>query len=182
MHSLYLTILFPALGALLLLTIGARLPRRAVALLGCGLVGVAWLAALLVTRGYLRTTGLAFHQPLYQWLSAPPLHVPFGLYLDPLSLVMLNVITFVSFLILLYSVEFMRGDDGYARFFGSMNLFVAAMLLLILADNFLSLYLGWEGVGLCSYLLIGFWYRDRANGRAGPQGLPDDAASATRPC
>ncbi len=129
-------------------------------------MGVAWFACLLVTHGYFSATKLSFHQPLYQWLSAPPLRVPFGLYLDPLSLVMMNVVTFVSFLILLYSVEFMRGEDGYARFFGFMNLFVGAMLLLILGDNLLSLYLGWEGVGLCSYLLIGFWYHDRANGRA----------------
>jgi NADH-quinone oxidoreductase subunit L len=76
-------------------------------------------------------------------------------------------VAFVSFLIHLYSAEFMSGDDGYGRFFAYMNLFVGSMLTLVLADNLLLLYLGWEGVGLCSYLLIGFWYRDPANGRAG---------------
>src|SRR6185437_13451596 len=89
-----------------------------------------------------------------------------GLQLDALSLVMLLVVTFVSFVIHLYSSEFMQHDDGYARFFCYMNLFVAAMLMLVLADNLLLLYLGWEGVGLCSYLLIGFWYRDERNGSA----------------
>ena len=77
------------------------------------------------------------------------------------------VVAFVSFLIHLYSAEFMIEDEGYSRFFAYMNLFVASMLTLLLANNLLLLYLGWEGVGLCSYLLIGFWYRDPANGRAG---------------
>jgi NADH-quinone oxidoreductase subunit L len=79
---------------------------------------------------------------------------------------MMLVVTFVGFLILVYSTQFMAGDNGYSRFFAYMNLFVGAMLTLVLADNLLLLYLGWEGVGLCSYLLIGFWYQDPANGRA----------------
>ena len=87
-------------------------------------------------------------------------------YLDALSLVMVLVVTFVGFLIHIYSAEFMIEDEGYSRFFGYMNLFVASMITLLLADNLLLLFLGWEGVGLCSYLLIGFWYRDPANGRA----------------
>ena len=87
-------------------------------------------------------------------------------YLDALSLVMMLVVTFVGFLIHLYSAEFMAEDEGYSRFFAYMNLFVGSMLTLVLADNLLLLYLGWEGVGLCSYLLIGFWYKDPANGGA----------------
>ena len=79
---------------------------------------------------------------------------------------MMLVVAFVSFLIHLYSAEFMSTDEGYSRYFAYMNLFVASMLMLVLADNLLLLYLGWEGVGLCSYLLIGFWYRDPANGLA----------------
>src|SRR5581483_8017200 len=86
--------------------------------------------------------------------------------LDALSLVMTFVVKFVGFLIHLYSAEFMLGDEGYSRFFAYMNLFVACMVTLLLADNLLLLYLGWEGVGLCSYLLIGFWYADRKNGLA----------------
>ena len=87
-------------------------------------------------------------------------------YLDALSLLMVAVITGIGFLIHLYSAEYMADHEGYARFFAYMNLFVAAMLTLVLADNLLLLYLGWEGVGLCSYLLIGFWYREPEYGTA----------------
>ena len=87
-------------------------------------------------------------------------------YLDAVSLLMILVVTWVALLIHIYATAYMEGDEGYSRFFAYMNLFVAAMLILVLADNLLLLYLGWEGVGLCSYLLIGFWYRDPANGRA----------------
>jgi NADH-quinone oxidoreductase subunit L len=89
-----------------------------------------------------------------------------GFYLDALSLVMILVVTCVGFLIHVYSSEFMIEDDAYSRFFAYMNLFVASMLVLLLGDNLVLLYLGWEGVGLCSYLLIGFWYQDPANGLA----------------
>jgi len=89
-----------------------------------------------------------------------------GLYFDEVTLVMVLVVTVVGFLIHLYSVEYMRDDEGFSRFFACMNLFVAAMLTLVLANNLLLLYLGWEGVGLCSFLLIGFWYKDPANVRA----------------
>src|SRR5260370_34807431 len=89
-----------------------------------------------------------------------------ALYLDSVALLMLLVVTFVGFLIHLYSVEYMLGDEGYARFFAYMNLFVASMITLVLANNLLLLYLGWEGVGLCSFLLIGFWYQDPVNVRA----------------
>jgi NADH-quinone oxidoreductase subunit L len=100
--------------------------------------------------------------------------------LDALSLVMTLVVTVVGFLIHLYSTEYMADDEGFSRFFAYMNLFVASMLVLVLADNLLLLYLGWEGVGLCSYLLIGFWYRTppTARRRARPSSSP---ASATRP-
>ena len=107
--------------------------------------------------------------------------VRFGLRFDALSLVMMLVITVVGFLIHLYSTAYMDGDDGYSRFFAYMNLFMGSMLVLVLADNLLLLYLGWEGVGLCSYLLIGFWYRDPENGmrRARPS---SSRGRATRRC
>ena len=95
-------------------------------------------------------------------------------YLDALSLIMTLVVTFVSFLIHLYSAEFMIESEGYSRFFAYMNLFVASMVTLLLADNLLLLYLGWEGVGLCSYLLIGFWYTDPDKRTGGTQGIHRD--------
>ena len=90
----------------------------------------------------------------------------FALHLDGLSLTMLGVVTGVGFFIHLFASWYMRGEAGYERFFSYMNLFVASMLLLVLGDNLGLLYLGWEGVGLCSYLLIGFYYSDKANGEA----------------
>jgi len=90
----------------------------------------------------------------------------FSFYIDQLTLVMMSIITGVGFLIHLYSTEFMDDDSDYSRYFAYMNMFVAAMLILVLADNLLLLYLGWEGVGVCSYLLVGFWYKDPANGAA----------------
>jgi NADH-quinone oxidoreductase subunit L len=102
----------------------------------------------------------------YSWIDAGGFTADIAFHLDTLSLVFCFVITFVGALIHIYSIEFMHDDDGFTRFFMYMNLFVASMLILVLADNLLLLYLGWEGVGLCSYLLIGFWYKDPANGYA----------------
>ena len=110
--------------------------------------------------------GGAFTQPLWQWLEVGGFAPRFALRLDGLSLTMLGVITGVGFLIHLFAAWYMREDGDCARFFAYMNLFVASMLFLVLADNLLFLFFGWEGVGLCSYLLIGFWYQDPANGAA----------------
>jgi NADH-quinone oxidoreductase subunit L len=107
-----------------------------------------------------------YSQTIWLWLSVGAFAPSIAFYLDALSLTMVFVITFVGFLIHLYSAEFMIDDAGYSRFFAYMNLFVGSMLTLVLADNLLLLYLGWEGVGLCSYLLIGFWYAEPANGYA----------------
>ncbi|MEE8526224.1 MAG: NADH-quinone oxidoreductase subunit L [Thermoanaerobaculia bacterium] len=146
----------------------ARLRRRSIAVLGVGSVGLSALMAIAIGVRFLTSPppGDAVTQVLWTWISLGGFRSQIAFYLDPLSLVMILVITVVGFLIHLYAAEFMADDDGYARFFAYMNLFVAAMLILVLADNLLLLYLGWEGVGLCSYLLIGFWYRDPANGRA----------------
>ena len=157
--------LLPLASACALLLLGRRLPRRLVGALGVGSVG---LAALLVAL--LAALWLPSQQPLpvqlWRWLAVAGLEADIALRLDGLALVWLCVITGVGFLIHLYSVEFMAQDADYARYFAYLNLFVAAMLLLVLGDNLLLLFLGWEGVGLCSYLLIGFWYRDAANGAA----------------
>jgi NADH-quinone oxidoreductase subunit L len=104
---------------------------------------------------------------LYTWLGVEDLRVDVAFKLDALSALMALVVTGVGFLIHLYAAAYMVGEADYARFFSYMNLFVAAMMTLVLADNLVLLYLGWEGVGVCSYLLIGFWYRDPANGAAG---------------
>jgi len=158
----------PAAGFVVLAVIGAQLPRRWVAVIGAGSVGGAAAATLCTAFGFLHRTPEmgVIEERLWTWIDVGTLEVGFSLSLDGLSLVMIFVVTFVGFLIHLYSTEYMADDPGYSRFFAYMNLFVAFMLILVLADNLFLLYLGWEGVGLCSYLLIGFWYSDPENGAA----------------
>ncbi len=168
MEILWLVPALPLAGFLVLALAGRALPRPAAAAVGAGSVGLSMAAALYAAVQAIPrfpSQGAA-GQLLWSWFQADGLQVPVGLYLDPLSLVMILVVTVVGFLIHLYSARFMAGDEGYARFFAYMNLFVGSMLILVLADHLLLLFLGWEGVGLCSYLLIGFWYRDPANVRA----------------
>ncbi|MCO4771816.1 MAG: NADH-quinone oxidoreductase subunit L [Deltaproteobacteria bacterium] len=111
--------------------------------------------------------GRALHQTLFPWIHVGSFQIDFGLWLDPLSAVMLLIITNVGALIHLYSIGYMKGDGSYYRYFAYLNLFIFAMLCLVLGDNLVVLFLGWEGVGLASYLLIGFWFEDRANAKAG---------------
>ncbi len=165
---LYLIPALPFSGFLILALMGHRLSNRMVAVVGAGSVGLAALLAVFIAVGFVTAPpeGNAFSQTLWTWMQFDGFSVSIAFSLDPLSLIMILVITGVSFLIHLYSIEFMQRDSGYSRFFAYMNLFVGAMLTLVLADNLVLLYLGWEGVGLCSYLLIGFWYADPENGHA----------------
>lgn len=179
---LFLVPLLPFAGFLVLALAGKLMPCPVAALIGCGSVGVSALLSLLIGFRFVMTPpdGNVFIQTLGTWIGVDGLSAAFGLHLDALSLLMVLVVTIVGFLIHLYASEFMEAADpsgqgaqrvagehnGYSRFFAYMNLFVGFMLTLVLADNLLFLLLGWEGVGLCSYLLIGFWYEDPANGRA----------------
>ena len=165
---LWLVPAFPFAGFLILVLAGRRLSGPAVGAVGAGSVGLSAVVAVAVAAGFLCSPppGNAFSQELWTWMQVEGFVPHISLYLDALSIVMVLVVTVVGFLIHLYSVEFMEGEEGYSRFFAYMNLFVGSMLLLVLAGDLLFLYLGWEGVGLCSYLLIGFWYKDPANGYA----------------
>ena len=165
---LWLIPALPFTSALVLLLFGSRFSRRTTAEVGVGSIGISALITILVAIGFFNSppAGDSWTQVLWTWINVAGFDPQIGFYLDALSLVMLLVVTFVGFLIHIYSAEFMIGDEGYSRFFGYMNLFVASMITLLLGDNLLLLLLGWEGVGLCSYLLIGFWYRDPANGLA----------------
>ncbi len=157
---------FPLLGFLILFLSGGGLPKRLIAVIGAGSIGLAFVAAIVVALPIISGDAEVIVHEVYTWMAVGSFNSAFGMYLDGLSVVMMLVITGVGFLIHLYSTGFMIDDPSYSRFFAIMNLFVAAMLVLVLADNLLLLYLGWEGVGLCSYLLIGFWYQDPANGYA----------------
>jgi len=167
MNLLWLVPSLPLLGFLILVLFQDRLPRAAVPWIDAGSVGLAALGSALPGQEFLaQADEAAFRQVLWTWLDVGDLKADFALYLDALSLNMLFVVTGIGFLIHVYSAGYMADDPGYARFFAYMNLFVFAMLMLVLADNLPLLFLGWEGVGLCSYLLIGFWWDKPENGYA----------------
>jgi NADH-quinone oxidoreductase subunit L len=162
-------VFLPLCGAILNGLLNKRLPKLGVDAIALCSVLAAFMLSL---KGFLDLRALPedaryLHDRVFAWINAGGLHVDLAFALDPLGVCMSLLVTGVGFLIHLYSTGYMRGDGGYARYFSYMNLFVFAMLLLVLGDNLLVLFIGWEGVGLCSYLLIGFWYRDMANSIAG---------------
>lgn len=165
---LFLVPVFPFAGFVLLALFGRSLPSKVASVVGVS--SVALSASLTGYLGFLYLTappaGDAFTQPLWHWMSAGGFETAAGMRLDALSLLMSAVVTGVGFLIHLYSTVYMAGEEGLSRFFAYMNLFTGSMLVLVLSDDLLFLYLGWEGVGLCSYLLIGFWYSEPYNGYA----------------
>ena len=167
MNLLFLTIVFPLLASVVLMFSAGRWSEQRAAIVGVGSVGLSALTALWAGNAYLHSMPqTSYVQPLWQWISVGSFQPAFRLQLDGLSLTMLGVVTGVGFLIHLFASWYMRGEEGFSRFFAYTNLFIASMLCLVLADDLLFVYLGWEGVGLCSYLLIGFYYRDPANGAA----------------
>lgn len=170
MLNLFWTIPFLPLMGFLILSIGSKwLSTRASSVIGVSTVGLSALVSILT--GILFISGIGsepfLKQELGTWIDVPGFSTSFGFYIDSLSMVFVFTVCFVGFLIHLYSAFFMKDDEGIVRYFSWMNLFMASMLILVMADNLLLLYLGWEGVGLCSYLLIGYWYNDPENGYAG---------------
>lgn len=164
---LWLIPTLPFAGSFILIVAGTQLSKRWVPIIGAGSVGLSALITLLIGIDFITSTSSpVINQVLWQWIDVAGFSPAFGFHLDSLSLAFTFVITFVGFLIHIYSAEFMADDEGYARFFAFLNLFVGSMLILVLADNLLLLYFGWEGVGLCSFLLIGFWYQEEKNGYA----------------
>jgi len=158
----------PFLSFLILALSGDRLTRKTAGIIGAGSIGIVAVLTLLISVLFIRALPdvKSYTVHLWTWMSTANLKAEVAFSLDALSLVFCFVITFVGFLIHIYSVGFMEKDDGFSRFFAYMNLFVGSMLILVLADNIILMYLGWEGVGLCSYLLIGFWYKEPQNGYA----------------
>jgi NADH-quinone oxidoreductase subunit L len=170
MYSLlWLIPVVPFAGFLLLAIFGGRMEKKAAGIIGVGSIGISAVITILTGIEFLVSPppGHVYVQTLYTWIKIGYFAPAVAFHLDALSLVFIFIITFVGFLIHLYSSEFMIDDEGYSRFFAYMNLFVGSMITLVLANNLLLLYLGWEGVGLCSYLLIGFWYDDPDNVNAG---------------
>src|SRR5262245_46646660 len=148
------------MGLVLNLVFGKYWGDRGVSVVGCGSVAASFAVAAGAAMGLAQLPEGARHvtQTLWTWMAAGTFQAQVAFLFDPLSAVMCLVVTFVGLLIHVYSTGYMHGDPGYRRFFIYLNLFTFSMLTLVLADNFLLMFVGWEGVGLCSYLLIGFWY------------------------
>jgi NADH-quinone oxidoreductase subunit L len=168
-EALYLITLFPLLGFLVNGLLGRWLSERqsgmvaSMAVLGSFMISAQALLALLA----LPVEQRLFTQSLFSWIPVGELQINIGYSFDPLSAVMTMVVSGVGLLIHIYSIGYMHGDPGIRRYFSFLNLFTFMMLTLVLADNLVLLFLGWEGVGLCSYLLIGFWFDDDSKARAG---------------
>ncbi|QBR52565.1 NADH-quinone oxidoreductase subunit L [Erwinia sp. QL-Z3] len=166
MNLLYLTVLFPLIGFLLLAFSRGRWSENLSATVGMGSVGLAALTTVFVGMDFFSQGQAPYTQALWTWMQVGNFKIDVNFTLDGLSLTMLSVVTGVGFFIHMFASWYMRGEEGYSRFFAYTNLFIASMVVLVLADNLMLMYLGWEGVGLCSYLLIGFYYTDPKNGAA----------------
>ncbi|HYQ95547.1 MAG TPA: NADH-quinone oxidoreductase subunit L, partial [Candidatus Eisenbacteria bacterium] len=166
---LWLVPLLPLIGAIVNGIAAGRLPRRVVSGIGVGSVGLSFLIAMGCLAELLALPPEARHvtQGLFTWIQSGDFHAEVRYALDPLGAVMMLVVTGVGFLIHVYSTGYMGHEKAYGRYFSYLNLFTFSMLTLVLADNFLLMFLGWEAVGLCSYLLIGFWYQRPSAAEAG---------------
>ncbi len=154
--------LFAPLVGCLIAGLGIRyISKQGATVATVGGMSLSFLAACVVAYLVL-VNHLTFNQPVYTWVASGTFRFDMGLLIDPLSAVMMLIVTFVSLLVHIYSVGYMQGDAGYKRFFAYMSLFTFSMLLLVTANNFLQLFFGWEGVGLVSYLLIGFWFNKKS--------------------
>ncbi|MCZ6905753.1 MAG: NADH-quinone oxidoreductase subunit L [Deltaproteobacteria bacterium] len=157
--------LIPLLGSVLNIFLGRRLGSKVAGLLACVAVGLSFLLSVWVFLSL--PVGKIYKDSLFTWIESGLFKVEISFQADPLTVIMLLVITGIGLLIHIYSLGYMGQDEGMVRYFSYLNLFVFFMLLLVMADNLLLLFVGWEGVGLCSYLLIGFWYQDHKNTIAG---------------
>jgi len=161
--------LMPLIGAVINLFLGRRLGNKVVGPLACLMVFISFCVSILLFLSLIKLPPEARHftNLVYTWVQVGDFRAEVSFLVDPLSAVMILIVSGVSFIIHVYSVGYMHGDKNYSRYFGYLNLFVFAMLTLVLGNNLLLMFIGWEGVGLCSYLLIGLWFEDRKNAIAG---------------
>lgn len=172
LNLVWVVLLLPLLGFLIQAVLGAKIEkafgRRTLGVLAVLPIVVSFLAGVYLFKelAQLDPTHRVAISTWFDWIDLQSLRIPFELRVDPLSMVMVLIITGVGSLIHLYATGYMAGDRDYSRFFTYLNLFIAFMLMLVLGNNLALVFIGWEGVGLCSYLLIGFWYTDIANAKA----------------
>jgi NADH-quinone oxidoreductase subunit L len=166
---IWLVPVFPLIGFLINGLLGKKISKKTVSLVGPGVVGLsfAWVLGCFWEYLHLPANAKPVEVFVYNWITSGTFNAQAAFLVDPLSLVMLLVVSGVGFLIHIYSVGYMNDDPGYARYFSYLNLFVVNMLILVMANNFLLMFVGWEGVGLCSYLLIGYWYEKQSASDAG---------------
>ena len=169
MNLLWLIPVLPLLGAVINGVFGKRLSRGVIGAIGAGSVGLSFAISLTAFLQMLRMPdeSLPLVQNYFTWLQAGSFHATWGFMLDHLSGLMSLIVTGVGFLIHVYSIAYMHDDPGFYRYFAYLNLFMFSMLTLVLANNYLLMFVGWEGVGLCSYLLIGFWFKKQSASDAG---------------
>jgi len=169
LDHLWIILALPLAGAAINGLLGKNWPKVAINSVGIGSVSLSFLSVLEAIREFslLPADQLAFFKNYFNWIVAGSFKVDFALQMDHLTIVMLLVVTFVSLLVHIYSTGYMAHEEGYYRFFAYMNLFVFFMLTLVLAANIVLMFVGWEGVGLCSYLLIGFWFLKQSAINAG---------------
>src|SRR5437870_633846 len=175
---IWLIPLFPAAGFVINGLFGKRMSKTMVGVIACGLVFISFIfsAGAVYQLLQLDSAHRSHTVRLYEWINAGPAHtsegplanfrVDWGFLLDPLSSVMILVVTGIGLLIHIYSTGYMHEEDGYYRFFAYLNLFMFSMLTLVLGNNYVMMFVGWEGVGLCSYLLIGYYFHKRSAGDA----------------
>lgn len=162
-------VLIPLIGAALNGFTVRMMPRKLAGIIACSAVGVSFLLSV---RLFIAMVGMdaadrSFHDLVYTWISFGGIQIDVGFAMDQLGVIMAMIVSGVGFLIHVYSIGYMAHDEGSNRFFAYLNLFIFAMMTLVLGENLIMLFVGWEGVGLCSYLLISFWFNDEANAAAG---------------
>lgn len=168
-NFIYLIPLFPLVGCLINGIFGKKLGNGIVSFIGCGVIGFSFIvaASLWYNLILLPEDSRVITQVLWNWITVGDVSVELGFMVDPLSATMILIVTGISFLIHIYSTGYMHDEPSYWRYFSYLNLFVFFMSMLVLGGNYLVMFVGWEGVGLASYLLIGFWYQGKANADAG---------------
>ena len=159
--------LVPLIGFLVTLLLGKNLLKRRPEVVSLAAVSASWVLSMIVVAHVFGAHTRSIDFNLFTWVSAGTFHVQWGYLVDSLAAIMLIVVSTIGLLVHYYSIGYMRGDGGYYRFFAYLNLFMFAMFTLILANNYLLVFLGWEGVGLCSYLLISFWFHKKSASQAG---------------
>jgi NADH-quinone oxidoreductase subunit L len=157
--------LFPLLGFLITGLLNRKLSKTLTGLIACGSIAASFVVSIGIFL-HENSTREIVTVPVFEWISSGSFHANFSFLIDPLSSIFLMIITGVGLLIHIYSTGYMKEDDGFRRFFSYLNLFIFFMLLLVLGDNYLIMFVGWEGVGLCSYLLIGFWFKNTSYNNA----------------